>query len=107
MGTTVTPDVDPDQIRTLDTAWQTFFDTTPNGVAASTDRYRAGGHSVWAADMESTNMEDAELANLKKKRASIEERRTRLIQLHQLDDELEQVNLRIKNAEGKQTRKGK
>jgi hypothetical protein len=99
MGTTVTPDVDPDQIRTLDTAWHTFFDTTPNGVTSTTDKYHASGQSVKAAHREAMDAEDAELETLKKKRASIEERRTRLLQLHQLDDELEKVNLRIKNAE--------
>jgi hypothetical protein len=104
MGTTVTPDVDPDQIRTLDNAWQTFFDTTPGGVGPSTDKYRASGQSLRELEQEKTKVEEEELESLRKQRASIEDRRSRLLQLHHLDDELERVNMRIKNAEVK--RKG-
>jgi transposase-like protein len=101
MGTTVTPDVDPDEIRTLDNAWQTFFDTTPGGLGSSVDKYRASGQSLRELELEKTKTEEEELERLRKQRASIEERRTRLIQLHNLDDELERINMRIKHAEVK------
>jgi hypothetical protein len=107
MGTTVTPEVDPDHIRSLDSAWQTFFDTAPDlGASPSAERLPGTEKYRRPVDREPTKAEEEELDEMRRHRASIEDRRSRLLQLHQLDDELEMLNFRIQNAERRSRSKG-
>jgi hypothetical protein len=120
MGTTVTPDVDPDQFYTLDSTWHTFFDATPSATPGPPERSLARGPSSRPTTSYETQASsssdptpsdvvreerpitaDEEYEQLKMQRASIEDKKLRLLQLHQLDDELDRVNLRIQRHESK------
>jgi hypothetical protein len=104
IGTSMTPDVDPDSIRTVEAAWHTFFDTSPAPESAPVIERHQRLSFVDPDPPYTPLTEEEEIAALKKQRSSIEDKRSRLMQLDRLDDELERVNAKLKSVEAKRRR---
>jgi hypothetical protein len=103
MGTGMTPEVDPESIRTVEAAWQTFFDTSAPESAPVIDRHQRQ-QFVDPNPPYTPLSEEEEIAALRKQRSSIEDKRLRLMQLDRLDDELDLVNAKLKSVEAKRRR---